>query len=441
MKIEENKLSMIEKNQPNLKKAKTEDRYRMIQWIEKGNIDRIKEEIETRGKDFYGTNPLFFSASENNVSVLEYFESLGFPLDIRDSNNLSLHFYACRDRGKSEIVKFLLDKKIKPDSRDVLEAANKGKIEILKLYQSFGIDLKDPNLKNDNYTLLEIATFSNLECVKFLFEQGLTLEPSLLTRAVSLGKFDLVRYLVLEQKADPNTKVHERNAIHEACLGPSNHEPYEHLNILKFLHENGGDLNSPSNWIQTQIYTPLHFACRPGPQDKMPFIQYLLENGVDPDPQNPKSALGVADSKTRKKIFKYLEKKGIKMDQDPFQRSFQVEKLVAFAEKAIRKFAEENPNTIVFQFVIEGATMSMSDLFDPEYYVGDWKYEGFAEFGEEDGFDFTLWQEHYDSMGADQNSPYALAISKVIEGLRERKAFDVLKRSKNFEARMIDHIY
>ncbi|MBM9500846.1 ankyrin repeat domain-containing protein [Leptospira sp. 201903071] len=432
---------MTEKNQPMYKKARTEDRYRMIQWIEKGNIERIKEEIENRGKEFYGATPLFFAASENSVPALEYFESIGFSLDTRDSDNVSLHFYACRDQGKSEVVKFLLDRNIKPDPQDILEAANKGKIEILKLYQTAGIDLKDTNLKDENYTLLEIATFSNLECVKFLFEQGLSLEPSLLPRAANLGKFDMVRYLVLEQKADPNVKIHERNAIHEACLGPSNHDPYEHLNILKFLHENGGDLNIPSNWRAPEIYTPLHFACLPGPQDKMPFIKYLLENGVDPDLQNPKSALSVADSKTRKEVLKFLETKGIKIEKDPFQRSFQVEKLIAFAEESIRKFAKQNPNAIIFQFVIEGETMSMSDLLDPEYYVGDWKYEGFANFRVEDGFDFVLWQEHYNSMGEDENSPYALAMSKVIEGLHERKAFDRLKRSKNFEARMIDHMY
>ncbi|RHX88021.1 ankyrin repeat domain-containing protein [Leptospira stimsonii] len=434
-------MSTTEGKQPANKRAKTEDRYRMIQWIEEGNIERIKEEIQSRGKDFYGSAPLFFAASENSVPTLEYFENIGFSLDTRDSGNLSLHFYACRDRGQTEVISYLLSKNIKPDPKDILEAANKGKIEILKLYQSYGIDLKDPNLKDENYTLLQYAIFSDLECVKFLFEQGLALEPRLLPMASNFGKFDLVRYLVLEQNADPNLKVHERNAVHEACLGPSNHEPYEHLNILKFLHENGGDLNCISHWIPTEIYTPLHFACRPGPQDKMPFIKYLLENGVDPDLQNPKSALHVADSKTRKKIFKYLEKKGYKIDGDPFQRSFQVEKLIAVAENAIRKFAEENPNTTVFQFVIEGATMSMSDLFDPEYYVGDWKYEGFAEFREEDGFDFTLWQEHYDSMGEDKNSPYALAMSKVIEGLQERKTFELLKRSQNFEARMIDHMY
>ncbi len=85
--------------------------------------------------------------------------------------------------------------------------------------------------------------------------------------------------------------------------------------------------------------------------------------------------------------------------------------------------------------------MSMNDHFDLEYFIEDWKYEGFAEFREEDGFDFILWQEHYDSMGEDENSPYALALSKVIEGLHARKAFDHLKRSKNFETKMIDHLY
>ncbi|EQA53379.1 ankyrin repeat protein [Leptospira kmetyi serovar Malaysia str. Bejo-Iso9] len=305
---------MNETREPKLTKAKTEHRYTLMRWIEKNEIEKIKEELESRGKEFYGNSPLFFAASENSPATLEFLESFGLPLDTRDSNGNTLHFYACRDRGKTEVVEYLLQKNVMPDPKDVVEAAHSGKIEILKLYQRAGIDLKNPNIRNDHYTILEIATFSGLESVKFLFEQGLKLEDSILPRAVNLGKFDLVRYLVTEQKANPNTKVHERNAVHEACLGPSNHNPSEHLEILKFLHENGGDLNSASNWIpNTYAYTPLHFACRPGPQDKTPIIRYLLENGADPDLENPNSALSIADTTTRKQVLKFLETLADKM--------------------------------------------------------------------------------------------------------------------------------
>ncbi|MBW0432875.1 ankyrin repeat domain-containing protein [Leptospira yasudae] len=434
---------MNETEQPNLKKARTEHRYALIQWIQKNEVRKIKEELESRGTEFYGNSPLFFAASENSPAVLELLESFGFSLDTRDSNQNSLHFYSCRDRGKTEVVEYLLQKKILPDPADVVEAANAGKIDILKLYQKQGIDLKDPNLKNSSYTLLEVAAFSGLECVKFLFDQGVKLEDTILPRAANLGKLDLVRYLLEEQGANPNVKIHERNAVHEACLGPFSHDPSDHLEILKLLHKHGGDLNAASDWIpNSYAYTPLHFACRPGPQDKTAIIKYLLENGANPDLENPNSALSIADTKTRKEILSFLEtKKGIQLSKDPFERSFQVEKMIDFAENAIRGFAKENPNALVFQFVIEGATMSMSDLFDPEYYVGDWKYEGFASFEQEHGFDFQLWREHYDSMGEEENSPYSVAMTKLFEGLRKRKAFDCLKRSKNFEARMIDHMY
>ncbi|TGL93303.1 ankyrin repeat domain-containing protein [Leptospira barantonii] len=314
---------MNETREPKFIKAKTEHRYALMRWIEKNEIEKIKEELELRGKDFYGNSPLFFAASENSPATLEFLESFGLPLDTRDSNGNTLHFYACRDRGKVEVVEYLLHKNVMPDPKDVVEAAHSGKIEILKLYQNAGIDLKNSNIRNDHYTILEIATFSGLESVKFLLEQGLKLEDSVLPRAVNLGKFDLVRYLVTEQKADPNTKVHERNAIHEACLGPSNHNPSDHLEILKFLHENGGDLNSASNWIpNTHAYTPLHFACRPGPQDKTPIIEYLLENGADLDLENPNSALSIADTKTRKQVLKFLEtRKETPILKDPFQIS------------------------------------------------------------------------------------------------------------------------
>lgn len=309
---------MNETREPKLVKAKTEHRYALMQWIERNEIEKIKEELRSRGREFYGNSPLFFAASENSPKTLEFLESFGYSLETRDSNGNTLHFYACRDRGQTEVVEYLLQKNVIPDLKDVVEAAHSGKIEILKLYQRSGIDLRNYNIRNDHYTILEIAAFSGLECVKFLFEQGLKLEDSILPRAVNLGNFELVRYLVTEQKADPNIKVHERNAIHEACLGPSNYNPSDHLEILKFLHENGGDLNSVSNWIpNTHAYTPLHFACRPGPQDKMPIIQYLLENGADLDLENPNSALSIAETKTRKQVLQFLEtRKETRSDQN-----------------------------------------------------------------------------------------------------------------------------
>ncbi|TGK36015.1 ankyrin repeat domain-containing protein [Leptospira gomenensis] len=420
------------------KRASREEIYSMSQWIAKNNVQRLRQEIESRGKDFYGSKPLFFAASENSLLTLEYLKEIGFSPGIKDSNQNSLHYYACRDRGEADVVRYLLDHDVQPEPKDILQAACNGKIEILKLYQEYGIDLRDPNLRDGHYSLMEIAVFSGLEVVKFLFEQGLSLEDRLLPDAANLGKLDLVRYLVLERNADPNRIALKQNAVHAACVGPSHHNPSDHLEILKFLHKHGGDLNAPSDWRAG--YTPLHFACMPGPQDKLPIIVYLLENGAKLDLAAPDSALSIADTKTRKAVLKHLEKTGKPVLKDPFERSFKIDPMIEFAKNALKKFALENPNALICQFVIEGAIMSMNDEFDPEYVVADWKYEGFAEFDESSGFDFPLWKEHYDSMG-DENSEYTIAMKEVIEGLHRTNAFDCLNRAANFETKTIDHSY
>jgi ankyrin repeat protein len=408
-----------------MKKADSVEAYKMAGLIADGKIDEVKAKIESYGKDYFGYDVLFSAASENAVEVLAYFKSIGLPLDLTDNNDSSLHFYACRDRGKAQVVAYLLENGVRPETKAIRVACNNGKITILELYQKFGINLKTPEF-------LEAAVYSGLECVQFLLAQGLSLDPNVLPRAADLGKVELVKHLVLNHKADPNaTNIHGFNAVHQACSGRFP----DHLNILKFLHSHGGDLRTPTAWGR-EVYTPLHFACRPGSPEKINLIKYLIENGVDPELNNPKSALSVADTQTRKQILNLLKKMGTKVEKDPFEKSFDIEKMVAFATKAIRLYAEKHSHVTVFRFVIEGPTMSMGDRM----HNSKLEYSAFADFREEHGFDDALWDEHYNSAG-DESTLYCKAMNEVIKELDKRKAFNCLNRSNDFTAQMIEHEY
>jgi ankyrin repeat protein len=430
---------MSEPSKPR-KKANYIDNARIDDLISEDNIAKIREEIETYGLEFFGNRVAFTAASENSVEALAFFNKLGISLDLKDTNGLSLHFYACRDRGSVEVIGFLLKNGCRPEPNDLFKAAEKGKIEVLKLYQSHGVDLASCAADKDGMTLLASSIYSNLNCVKFLFSQGLPLEPALLTLATRMGKIDIVQYLVLEQKADPNLLVNGLNSIHHACMGSSSNETSSHLDILKFLHQHGGNLEMKTSF-RGEEFTPLHFACYPGPQDKLPVIQYLIDQGIRPEGQVLESAFKVADPKKRKSIQKLFEK-GSKTNgkkKAESQLDFDTDKLTQRAEEIIKDFAAKNPTVTIHQFAIEGASIHMHDHLDTEFSVADWAFQNVGEFTKDDGFNMDLWQEHYDNMG--QKSVYSTAMATVIKNLKRRKAFENLKLSKKFTATMVDHEY
>ena len=68
---------------------------------------------------------------------------------------------------------------------------------------------------------------------------------------------------------------------------------------------------------------------------------------------------------------------------------------------------------------------------------GDWKYQGFAAFSDEHGFDTVLHDEHYNlhfplSDGQTLTTEYSVVMDKVMELLVQRDAFGPLKRTKAF---------
>lgn len=149
--------------------------------------------------------------------------------------------------------------------------------------------------------------------------------------------------------------------------------------------------------------------------------------------------------------------------------AFDVDRLIAKAEQAIAKFAahHETSGEVFCGFAIDGDSLCFESVshFEwlmsefPRHYetaeqleqikmsVGDWKYQAFESLEHEDGFDRDAYQEHYD-LGLESgnkekllNSPYALAMEAVLQGLIAKDAFRIIRRSEDFKAIRVEHDY
>jgi hypothetical protein len=153
--------------------------------------------------------------------------------------------------------------------------------------------------------------------------------------------------------------------------------------------------------------------------------------------------------------------------------SFNIEKMVDFAEREIARFAPQHANETFYAFAIDASLLCLNSVeaFEaslkeykaryPKYYetdsqiedlrqnTGDWEYQGFASFSKQTGFDKDAYDEHYnlgldcplDEMDRLNNTSYAKAMGAVIEALKKRDAFKSLKCSNDFYATQVEHNY
>ncbi len=134
---------------------------------------------------------------------------------------------------------------------------------------------------------------------------------------------------------------------------------------------------------------------------------------------------------------------------------FDVERLADFAEAEIQTFAMMHQDETFYAFAIDAQLLCLNseEQFQKtlahqgardrkKYNPGDWEYQGFAVFGEQDGFDEALYGEHH-HLNAEQQktSEYAEAIDEVLELLAARDAFGMLKKTADFRANRVEHDY
>ncbi|RHX86002.1 hypothetical protein DLM78_08945 [Leptospira stimsonii] len=153
---------------------------------------------------------------------------------------------------------------------------------------------------------------------------------------------------------------------------------------------------------------------------------------------------------------------------------FDVQRLANFALTEIEKFSKEHPNETFYTFAIDSSLLCLNSIehFEkslkefaaksPRYYdspdqirklresPSTWAYNGFVCFrslnsvekGSSDSgpFDESLYKEHCDlDKEAQKESAYAIAMNQVLDILRQKDAFRVLKKISDFRILSVNH--
>ena len=291
-----------------------------------GHLDVVKYLIENGAKSDINTvtnrnyegrmtrgyssgTPLFIAARKGYFNIVTYLHQHGGDVNNRPrywgySDNYghgiegTALFHAVRN-GHIEIAQFLQangadDSGIQDDP--LLVASAKGELELVKNLLHNGTDV---NVKGYlGYTpLIWASRMGRLETVKYLLQNGANMDAKTtearnennggfsrrynffpeddltsMLMAARYGHLQIVKYLH-ENGVDINSK----NNKNESALFLASFNG--HFQVVKYLHEKGADVNQRSSDIKTNI-TPLAISARHG---HLNVVEYLVQNGAEID--------------------------------------------------------------------------------------------------------------------------------------------------------------
>ncbi|MDI7207193.1 hypothetical protein QMN03_09825 [Leptospira santarosai] len=150
--------------------------------------------------------------------------------------------------------------------------------------------------------------------------------------------------------------------------------------------------------------------------------QWREELGI---PQKPEQNIPIAKSTSNK-------------------NGFSIDSLFNACEKKISNFVSEHANETFSAFAIDGGTLALNtiDRQNVGNEISKWKYPGFAEFSEDEGFDEDLYDEHYNLDEEKQKtSAYKIAMEKVLKKVQTGNAIASLKKSEPFFVLLGEHTF
>lgn len=126
------------------------------------------------------------------------------------------------------------------------------------------------------------------------------------------------------------------------------------------------------------------------------------------------------------------------------KNGFSIDSLFNACEKKISNFVSEHANETFSAFAIDGGTLALNtiDRQNAGNEISKWKYPGFAEFSEDEGFNEDLYDEHYNLDEEEQKtSAYRIAMEEVLKKVQIGNAIASLKKSESFFVFLREHTY
>ena len=244
--------------------------------LRKGFKEKFLERTLKRNRNFI--NILIEKNIYNYEEISHYFNTGNRIVDIIDLSNKILTI----DYKEDDICQNTIDPSIEmfqnnyPNGTIEYYLKNDDVNEIHRIYQ-------DPSLFQDKANIIRVENIMNLDfnllgfcgffgsvkCFKFFLKTHLfTIDRSVVECVVCGGSIEIFR-LCMQTKMDP--EFFSKLLFLASC--------FNNLDILRFLHENGADINSKSkdNW------TPLHYAADKG---HLSVVEYLVNQKADINAKN-----------------------------------------------------------------------------------------------------------------------------------------------------------
>ncbi|MDR1485491.1 MAG: ankyrin repeat domain-containing protein [Planctomycetaceae bacterium] len=238
---------------------------------------------------------------------------------------------------------------------DAISAKN---FPAVKLLVEAGIDVNS-RYSQDRFPLFAAieSPYKTTEILQYLLDNSAEIEPdggfyrSPLLKAVALGNFDFVKFLVDRGANVTITEYYGDNILHHAAY----YEPT--LEIIKLLVEKGADVKAKNHDGRTPLY---NFLITPQTDEKLKIIKYLIDKGENINERNYDGMLPIqtlVDSglwRTNHATLKYLITNGEKVDWSK-DSEIHANPISAAAQRNLATFE------VVKYFVENGASLSDVD--------------------------------------------------------------------------------
>lgn len=191
------------------------------------NFELVKHLVEK------GASPNFKIEASSTIEYMDIVKYL-FEKGANVNNSYSFFSLAC-SCGDIEMVKYLHLQGVNVNNghNPIIDASCNGHLEIVKYLHQNGADIR---IKND-YMVINATCNGRIEVVKYLVANGLDFEAHFaLQSASSYGNLELIKFFLSE-----GAGIHIADKFGQTAIGLASKNG--HLNAVKYLHQQGADLD------------------------------------------------------------------------------------------------------------------------------------------------------------------------------------------------------